>query len=66
MQSIITNYRSRGAKSGENVFFEKFDNHFVVIDLSWYIFYPFRDISTATKMNYLPKELGNGPMKSIP
>ena len=29
MRSIITNYRSRGAKSGEDVLFEKFDNHFV-------------------------------------
>jgi len=44
MRSIITNYRSRGAKSGEDVFFEKFDNHFVVIGLCWHSFYPFRDV----------------------
>ena len=64
MWSIITNYRSGGAKSGEDVLFEKFDNHFVVIRLSRHSFYPLRD--TTTKMNWLPKELGNGPMKSIP
>ena len=44
MRSIITNYRSRGAKSGEDVLFEKFDNHFVVIGHSWHSFNPFRDI----------------------
>ena len=44
MQSIITNYRSGSAKSGEDVFFKKLDNHFVVIGLSWYNFYPFRDV----------------------
>jgi len=44
MWSIITNYRSRGAKSGEDVFFEKFDNHFVVSGLCRHNFYPFKDI----------------------
>ena len=44
MRPIITNYRSRGAKSGEDVLFEKFDNHFVVIGLCRHSFYPFRDI----------------------
>ena len=44
MRSIITNYRLGGAKSGEYVFFEKFDNHFVVIRLCWHNFYLFRDI----------------------
>ena len=33
-----------GAKSGEDVFFEKFDNHFVVIGLCRHSFYPFRDV----------------------
>ena len=44
MRSIITNYSSGGAKLGEDIFFEKFDNHFVVIDLCRHSFYPFRDI----------------------
>jgi len=44
MRSIITNYRSGGAKSGEDIFLEKFDNHFVVIGLCRHSFYPFRDI----------------------
>jgi len=44
MRSIITNYRSGGAKSGDDAFFEKSDNHFVVIGLSWHNFYPFRDV----------------------
>ena len=44
MRSIITNYRSGDAKSGEDVFFEKFDNHFIVIGLSWHSFYLFRDV----------------------
>ena len=44
MRSIITNYRSGGAKLGEDVFFEKYDNHFVVIGLCRHSFYPFRDI----------------------
>ena len=44
MRSIITNYRSGGAKSREDVFFEKFDNHFVVIGLCWHSFYSFRDV----------------------
>jgi len=29
---------------GEDIFFEKFDNHFVVIGLSWHNFYPFEDV----------------------
>ena len=33
MRSIITNYRSGGAKSGEDVVFEKFDNHFLSLVL---------------------------------
>ena len=41
MRPIITNYRSEGAKTGEYIFLEKFDNHFVVIDLSRHDFYPF-------------------------
>ena len=44
MRSIITNYRSGGAKSGEDIFLEKFDNHFVVIGLCGHNFYSFRDI----------------------
>ena len=44
MRPIITNYHSGGVKSGEDVFFEKFENHFVVIGLSWHSFYPFRDV----------------------
>ena len=44
MRSIITSYRSMGAKSGEDVVFEKFDNHFVVIGLCRHNFYLFRDI----------------------
>ena len=44
MRSIITNYRSGGAKSGEDIFFKKFDNHYVVIGLCRHRFYPFRDI----------------------
>ena len=44
MQPIITNYRSGGAETGEDIFLEKFDNHFVVVGLSWHSFYPFRDI----------------------
>jgi len=43
MRSIITNYRSGGAKSGEDVFFEKFDNHFVVTGLYRHSFNLFRD-----------------------
>ena len=66
IRTIITNYRSGGAKSGEDVFFEKFDNHFVVIGLCTHKFYPFRDIVYSNQMNWLPKELENGPMKSIP
>jgi len=45
MRSIITNYRSRGAKSGEDVFFRKFDNYFIIIRLFWHNIYPFRDIA---------------------
>jgi len=44
MRSIIINYRSGDAKSGEDIFFEKFDNHFFVISLSWHSFYLFRDV----------------------
>ena len=44
MRSIITNYPSGGAKSGEDVFFEKFDNYFIVIGLCWHNFYQFRDV----------------------
>ena len=44
MRPIITNYRFGGAKSGEDIFLEKFDNHFVVIGLSRHSFYPFRDV----------------------
>ena len=44
MQSIIANYRFGGAKSGEDVFFEKFDSHFVVIGLCRHSFNPFRDV----------------------
>jgi len=44
MRLIITNYSLRGAKMGEDVFLEKFNNHFVVIGLSKHIFYPFRDV----------------------
>ena len=44
MQPIITNYRSGGVEAGEDIFLEKFDNHFVVVSLSLYSFYPFRDV----------------------
>ena len=44
MRSIITNYRSGGVKSGEDVLFKKFDNHFDVIGLSWHSFNPLRDV----------------------
>ena len=44
MRSIITNYRSWGVKTGEDIFLEKFDNHFVAIGLSWHNFYLFRDV----------------------
>ena len=63
MRSIITNYRSGGTETGEDIFLEKFDNHFVVVGLGKHDFYPFGDVSTATKMNWLPNEFGNGPMK---
>ena len=36
MRSIITNYRSGGAETGEDIVLEKFDNHFVVVGLSRY------------------------------
>ena len=45
----FTNYRSGGAKSGEDVFFEKFDNHFIVISLCRHNFYPFRDIAHSNQ-----------------
>ena len=66
MRSIITNYRSGGAKSGEDVFFEKFDNHFVVIGLSWHSFYPFRDVIYSNQNELIAEGIRNGPMKSIP
>jgi len=44
MRPIITNYRSRGAKTGEDILLKKFDNHFVVIGLKRHSFYPFRDL----------------------
>jgi len=44
MRPIITNYRSGGAKSGEDNFLEKFDNYFVVIGQYMHSFYLFRDI----------------------
>jgi len=34
----MTNYHSGVAKLGEDIFFEKFDNHFVVIGLCWHNF----------------------------
>ena len=43
-ESIIINYRSGGAEIGEDIFFEKFNNHFVVIGLRRHSFYLFRDI----------------------
>jgi len=62
---IITNYCLRGTQTGEDVFFENFDNNFVVIGLSRHIFYPFGDVIYAIKMNWLPNEFENGPMKSM-
>jgi len=44
MRSIITNYRSGGVETGEDIVLEKFDNHFIVIGLSWHNFYPIRDV----------------------
>ena len=55
MRSIITNYRSGGAKSGEDVLFKKFDNHFVVIRLSWHSFYPLRDIIYSNQNELVAK-----------
>ena len=61
MQSIITNYRSRGAKSGEDVLFEKFDNYFVVIRLSWHSFYPLRDIIYSNQNELVAEGIGERP-----
>ena len=43
MRSIITNYRF-GVSKREDIFLEEFDNHFVVIGLSWHNFCPFKDV----------------------
>ena len=61
MRSIITNYRSGGAKSEEDVLFEKFDNHFVVIRLSWHSFYPLRDIIYSNQNELVAEGIGEWP-----
>ena len=66
MRSIITNYRSRGAKSGEDVLLEKFDNHFVVIGLSWHNFNPFRDIIYNNQNELVAERIGEWPHEIIP
>ena len=61
MRSIITNYCSGGVKSGEDVFFEKFDNHFVVIGLCWHNFYPFRDVIESNQNELVAEGIGERP-----
>jgi len=44
MSPIITDDSARGTKMREDIFFQKFDNHPVVICPGRYGLYPFRDI----------------------